>query len=84
MASTANVDSVLDIRRQMAAAICKHLADAATLPQRELAAELGMTQARLNALLRGKVEHISADALITLALNLGLNVRVGITRPYVR
>ena len=73
----------LPIRKEIADAIVKRLV-VHHMPQRELAALLGMTQARLNALLTGKLEQFSVDALIALATKVGLNVRVTVTRPYSR
>lgn len=71
----------LPIRKEVADAIVRRLS-VIDLPQRQLAAMLGMTQARLNALLTGKLEQFSVDALIALAAKIGLNVRVTVTRPY--
>ena len=71
------------IRYQIAEAIIKRLT-AHDMSQRELAVMLGITQARLNALLTGKLEQFSVDALIALAMKLELNVRVTVTRPYSR
>lgn len=73
----------LPIRKEIADAIIKRLAGL-EMPQRKLATMHGMTQARLNALLRGKLEQFSVDALIALAAKVGLNVRVRVTRPYNR
>ncbi len=73
----------LAIRKQVADATISRLS-ALDMPQRRLAAMLGITQARLNALLTGKLEQFSVDALIALATKAGLNVRVTVTRPYRR
>jgi predicted XRE-type DNA-binding protein len=52
---------------------------ASGLTQAELAGRLGVTQPRLNALLRGKIEQFSLDALVNIATRAGLHValRVG-------
>lgn len=46
------------------------------LTQKAAAARLGITQARLNDLLRGKVGKFSLGALVDLAARAGLQVRV--------
>jgi predicted XRE-type DNA-binding protein len=46
--------------------------------QAEAAARLGVTQPRLNDLLRGRIGNFSLDALITLAGHAGLVVRLDI------
>ncbi|MGE6740908.1 helix-turn-helix domain-containing protein [Allorhizobium pseudoryzae] len=46
--------------------------------QAEAAARLGVTQPRLNDLLRGRIGNFSLDALITLAGQAGLVVRLDI------
>ena len=47
-----------------------HLTQAAT------AKRLGLTQPRLNDLLRGRINKLSFDALINIAMAAGLEVRV--------
>lgn len=49
--------------------------------QAEAAKRLGVTQPRLNDLLRGKINKFSLDALIELAERAGLAVRMEIIRP---
>jgi predicted XRE-type DNA-binding protein len=49
--------------------------------QAAAAKRLGLTQPRLNDLLRGRINKFSLDALVTLAANAGLSVRVKIMRP---
>lgn len=51
------------------------------LAQVESAKRLGVTQPRLNDLLRGKIDKFGLDALIGLAERAGLGVRMEITRP---
>lgn len=50
------------------------------LTQAQAASRLGVTQPRLNDLLRGRVARFSLDALIALAERAGLAVRMEITR----
>jgi len=46
------------------------------LTQAAAAKELGLTQPRLNALLKGKIDLFSLDALVTIATKAGLSVRL--------
>ena len=46
--------------------------------QAEAAGRLGITQPRLNDLLRGRITNFSLDTLINLAAQAGLSVRVDI------
>ena len=48
--------------------------------QAEAAARLGVTQPRLNDLLKGKIAKFSLDALVDLAAKAGLTVRLDIAR----
>ncbi len=48
--------------------------------QKEAAARLGISQPRLNDLLKGRIGKFSLDALVDLATHAGLSVRVKITR----
>jgi predicted XRE-type DNA-binding protein len=41
---------------------------------------LGLTQPRLNALLKGKIGQFSLDALVNIASHAGLNVRLVVKR----
>jgi len=52
-----------------------------TVTQAEAAERLGVTQPRLNDLLRGRIDKFSLDALMTLAAKAGLAVRVEVIRP---
>ena len=52
------------------------------LPQVEAAEMLNLTQPRLNALLKGRFELFSLDALAQIAMRAGLAVRVSATRRY--
>jgi predicted XRE-type DNA-binding protein len=49
--------------------------------QAAAAKRLGLTQPRLNDLLRGRITKFSLDALMALATRAGLSVRVEIMRP---
>lgn len=46
------------------------------MTQAEAAKTLGITQPRLNALLKGKISQFSIDALVNIASQAGLNVRL--------
>ena len=71
----------LGLRRAVLKAVVAHLAEG-EITQTELAATLRITRARLYALKKGRVEQFSLDALVEIALRLGLTVRMTITRPY--
>lgn len=43
-------------------------------PQAAKAKRLGITQPRLNDLLRGRISNFSLDALVTIAVNAGLKI----------
>jgi predicted XRE-type DNA-binding protein len=47
----------------------------------EAARRLGVTRARVNDLLRGKVDKFTLDALMKLAAAAGLSVRLEVIRP---
>jgi predicted XRE-type DNA-binding protein len=73
--------SVVPLKRQLArriAACVRHL----NLRQVEAAEMLELTQPRLNAVLKGRVELFSLDALVQIAMRAGLTVRVSATRRY--
>lgn len=48
------------------------------LTQARVAARLGLTQPRLNALLKGKIEQFSLDALVNTATRAGLRVELSV------
>jgi predicted XRE-type DNA-binding protein len=50
------------------------------LTQARVAARLGLTQPRLNALLKGKIEQFSLDALVNTATRAGLHIELRV-RP---
>jgi predicted XRE-type DNA-binding protein len=49
--------------------------------QAEAAKRLGITQPRLNDLLRGRIQKFSLDALANLAGRADLDLRIEVTRP---
>ena len=51
------------------------------ITQAEAARRLGVTQPRLNDLLRGRIDNFSLDALLNLAVAAGLSVTWQVTRP---
>ena len=50
------------------------------LTQAQAAKRLGITQPRLNALLKSRIEQFSVDALVNIANRAGLNVRLVIRK----
>ncbi len=50
-------------------------------PQTTAAARLGVSQPRLNDLLRNRINKFSLDALVTLASRAGLTVRLDVETP---
>ncbi len=71
----------LALRRKIAAAIAARIARLG-VTQAEAAELLAVSQPRVNALLRGRCELFSLDALVNLASRLGLKVRIEVVRPY--
>jgi predicted XRE-type DNA-binding protein len=71
----------MKLRRELAATIVARIRLLDTTQVRA-AAMLGITQPRLNALLNGRAEMFSLDALVELARRTGLNVTIKATRPY--
>jgi predicted XRE-type DNA-binding protein len=49
------------------------------LSQAEAAQRIGITQPRLNDLLRGRINKFSLDALVNLAVHAGLAVRIEVS-----
>ena len=73
--------SLVPLKRQLArriAACVGHL----NLRQVEAAEMLELTQPRLNALVKGRVELFSLDALAQIAMRVDFAVRVSATRSY--
>lgn len=50
------------------------------LTQAQAAKRLGISQPRLNALLKGRIDQFSLDALVNIASRAGLNVRLVIRK----
>ncbi len=74
----------LGLRRAAMKTLVAHLPEGDGMTKAELADMLGITRARLHALKKGRAEQFSLDALVELALRLGLNVRMSMTRAYER
>lgn len=51
------------------------------ITQAQAAKRLGVTQPRLNDLVRGRINKFSLDALMNLAVHAGLSVSIGVVRP---
>lgn len=51
------------------------------ITQAAAAKRLGLTQPRMNDLLRGRIDKFSLDSLMNLATRAGLAVRVEVVRP---
>ena len=76
-----SVSSLVPLKRQLARRIAACVGDL-NLRQVEAAEMLQLTQPRLNALLKGRVDLFSLDALAQIAMRAGLTVRVSATRAY--
>ena len=74
----------LGLRRAVMKTIVAHLPADDDITQTEMAQRLGITRARLHALKKNRVEQFSLDALVELAIRLGLRVRMSMTRRYER
>jgi predicted XRE-type DNA-binding protein len=69
----ANLRARADVMRQVAAIIA-----ASGWKQAEAAKRCGVSQPRINDLLRGRIDRFSLDALVNIATALGRRVRVAI------
>jgi predicted XRE-type DNA-binding protein len=58
----------------------RKVVDGWDMTQAEAARKLGITQPRMNDLLRGKIDKFSLDALMNLAAKAGLSVQVKVVR----
>ncbi|WP_426438193.1 helix-turn-helix domain-containing protein [Bradyrhizobium genosp. P] len=67
----ANLRARAELMRQIAAIIKRN-----KWTQAKAAAQCGITQPRMNDLLRGRVSHFSLDALVNIATSLGRRVHV--------
>ena len=81
---TLTASTVLGLRRAVLKTVLAHLPQEEGMTKTALAESLGMTRARLHALENNRVEQFSLDALVALAMRLGLTVRMSMTRPYTR
>lgn len=70
------------LRRAALKSVLAHLPEEEGMTETGMAESLGITRARLYALRKGRVEQFSLDGLVTLAMRLGLTVRMSMTRPY--
>ena len=71
------------LRTQVLDAIAERLA-LGGLTQKEAAAQLGLAQPQVSALINRKSEGFSLDRLIDIAVRAGLSVRLSVARPYRR
>ena len=71
----------LNLRRALMKAIANQL-ETWGKSQQVMAKKLGVSQPRLNVLLKGNVESFSLDTLIAIAAKAGLNVRLSAVRKY--
>ena len=71
----------LNLRRALMKAIANHL-ETWGKSQQVMAKKLGVSQPRLNVLLKGNVESFSLDTLVAIAAKAGLNVRLSAVRKY--
>lgn len=76
--------TLLGPRRAAMNTVVAHLPDAEGMTETGRAQMLGITRARLHAPKHRRVEQFSLDALVALAMRLGLTVRMSMTRPYER
>ena len=73
------------LKRQLIEVLNRHIERRFTrlrVTQARTAEALGISQPRLNALLKGREELFSLDALIGLAAQFDLEVRLSVVRPY--
>ena len=71
------------MRTQVLDALAERLA-LGGLTQKEAAAQLGLAQPQVSALMNRKSEGFSLDRLIDIAVRAGLSVRLSVARPYRR
>ena len=74
-------DPVLAMRKQTLAAIRARLKHY-DMKQGELAEELGLSRSRLHQLQNGSAQAFSLEALVRIATQADLTVRLSVTRPY--
>lgn len=68
----------LRIRSHLMRAITQAV-EAWAIPQTQAAARLGVTQPRLNDLLKGRIDKFSLDALVNLVSGAGLTLSINVT-----
>lgn len=51
------------------------------LTQKQAAKVLGITQPRMNLLLKGKIQYFSLDALVNMASRAGMRVKLSVSKP---
>ena len=74
-------DPVLALRKQVLALIRARLKHY-EMKKGELAEELGLSRSRLHQLQNGNAQAFSLEALVRIAIQTGLTVRLSVTRPY--
>jgi predicted XRE-type DNA-binding protein len=79
LAETAEEAANMRLRSALAIAV-RGAVEGWQMTQAEAARRLGVTQPRLNDLLRGRLDRFSLDALVGLAERAGLSVRIEIDR----
>jgi predicted XRE-type DNA-binding protein len=52
----------------------------AGLTQKQAAELLGLTQPRLNLLIKGRLQHFSLDALVNIAARAGMRIRLSVSK----
>lgn len=67
------------LRSELMICIEKFVKDSG-LTQAAAAKQLGLTQPRLNALLKGKIERFTLDALVNIATHAGLRVELRVKK----
>ena len=76
---SANLRARAELMRQIAALVKKH-----GWTQAEAAQQCGVTQPRMNDLLRGRVSRFSLDALVNISTALGCRVRMDLDAAWER
>ncbi len=71
------------MRAQVLTALAERLA-ALGRTQKEVAADLGLAQPQVSALMNLKGDGFSLDRLVDIAVRAGLSVRLSLARPYRR
>lgn len=75
------VDPVFALRKQVLAAVRARLGRF-DMKQTEMAEYLGLSRSRLHQLLTGSPQAFSLEALVRIAIQADLTVRLSVTRPY--